>query len=116
MVTSGKVHSSSIGLYEPIMMFFDMYNSFSTFQQMIDDVFSDEMHGGFLVIYMDDLMVFTHGISKVEHVKLVEHILQKLRENNLFIKPSKCMFFVKSMNFLRMTVSKDSISMDSAKV
>src|SRR5438309_7433368 len=105
-----------IGSYEPIIMFFGMCNSPSTFQQMMNDVFSDEMHEGFLVIYMDDLMIFTHGIPKVEHVKLVHCILQKLRENNLSMKPSKCTLFVKSMDFLEMTVSKDSVSMDPAKV
>src|SRR5437660_6317168 len=44
--------------YEPIIMFFRMYNSSSTFQQMMNNVFSDEMHERFLVIYMNDLMIF----------------------------------------------------------
>src|SRR5437588_5810290 len=64
-----------IGSYEPVVMFFGMCNSLSTFQQMMNDIFSDEMHEGFLVIYMDDLMIFTHDMSKAEHVKLVKWIL-----------------------------------------
>ena len=64
-----------IGLYKPVIMFFGMCNSPSTFQQMMNGMFSDKMHEGFLVIYMDDLMIFTHGIPKVEHVELVKHIL-----------------------------------------
>src|SRR5438445_569660 len=94
-----------IGSYEPVVMFFRMCNSPSIFQQMMNDMFSDEMHKGFLVIYMDDLMVFTQDMSKAEHAKLVKHILQNLRENDLFIKPSKCTFFANSMNFLGMTMS-----------
>ena len=43
---------------------------------MMNDMFSDEMHEGFLVIYMDDLIIFTCGISKAKHAKLVKHILQ----------------------------------------
>src|SRR5947209_5615966 len=50
------VFITSIGLYEPTAMFFSMCNSPSTFQQMMSNVFSDEMHEGFLVIYMDDFM------------------------------------------------------------
>ena len=109
------VFVTSIGSYEPIMMFFGMYNSPSTFQQMMNDMFSNEMHKGFLMIYMDDLMIFT-CVPKVEHVKLVKHILQKLQENDLFIKPSKCIFFAKSVDFLGMTMSEDGVSMDPAKV
>src|SRR5437588_11738220 len=55
-----------IGSYEPIIMFFRMCNSPSMFQQMMNDMFSDEMHECFLVIYMDDLMIFTQDMSKVE--------------------------------------------------
>src|SRR5947209_19538044 len=66
--------------YEPVVMFFGMYNSPSTFQQMMNNIFCDEMHEGFLVIYMDDLMIFTCSIPKAEHASLVKWILQKLRE------------------------------------
>ena len=52
-----------------------MCNSPSTFQQMMNDVFSDEMHKIFLVIYMDDLLIFTCGTPKAKHAKLVHHIL-----------------------------------------
>ena len=55
-------------------MFFRMCNSLSTFQQMMNDIFSDEMHKGFLVIYMDDLMIFTCDMSKAEYAKLVKWI------------------------------------------
>ena len=61
-----------IGSYEPVVMCFGMYNSPSMFQQMMKDVFSDEMHEGFLIIYMDDLMIFTCDISKAKHAKLVK--------------------------------------------
>src|SRR5438309_1946592 len=95
-----------IGSYEPVVMFFRMCNSLSTFQQMMNDIFSDEMHEGFLVIYMDDLLIFMHDMSQAEHIKLVKHRLQKLRDNDLFMKPSKCTFFAKSMDFLGIIMSK----------
>ena len=49
--------------YELVVMFFRMCNSPSTFQQMMNDVFSDEMHEGFIVIYMEDLLIFTCDMS-----------------------------------------------------
>src|SRR5438445_530569 len=97
-------------------MFFGMCNSPSMFQQMMNDIFLDKMHEGFMVIYMDDLLIFMHDMSHGDHAKLVKCILKKLRENNLFIKPSKCTFFAESVNFLRMMVSKNGVSMDPAKV
>src|SRR5438309_1584457 len=97
-------------------MFFGMCNSLSMFQQMMNDVFLDEMHEGFIVIYMDDLLIFTRDMSRGDHAELIKHILKKLRENDLFVKPSKCIFFAKSVDFLGMTMSKDSVSMDLAKV
>src|SRR5437660_12050910 len=54
-----------IGSYEPVVMFFRMCNSLSTFQQTMNDIFSNEMHEGFLVIYMDVLMIFIHGTSSL---------------------------------------------------
>ena len=47
---------------------------------------------------------------------MVKGILKKLRHNDLFMKPSKCTFFAKSMDFLGMTVSKDGVSIDLTKV
>lgn len=103
-----------IGSYEPIVMFFRMCNSSSTFQQMMN-MFCDEMHEEFLVIYMD-LMIFIRGISHAKHAKLIKCILQKLCDNDLFVKPSKCTFFVELVDFLGMMVSKDGMSMDPIKI
>src|SRR4029077_6008627 len=47
------------GAYEPLVMFFGMCNSPSTFQQMMNEVFLDIIYEGVLVIYMDDLLVCT---------------------------------------------------------
>src|SRR5438445_7640094 len=46
----------------------------------------------------------------------VYSILQKLRENNLFLKPSKCKFFKEKIEFLGMVISKDGIQTSTNKV
>ena len=38
-------------------MFFGMYNSLATFQAFMDDLFGDYIMEGWLVIYMDDLLI-----------------------------------------------------------
>ena len=73
---------------------------------------------GCLVIFMDNLLVFTKRLIQEVHIAKVYSVLQKLRENNLFLKPSKSEFFKEKIEFLGMVVSKDGIqtSMDKVKV
>ena len=45
------------GLFEPTVMFFGLCNSPATFQNMMDYMFSNMIAQGFLIIYMDDLLI-----------------------------------------------------------
>jgi hypothetical protein len=64
------------GLYEPTVMFFGLCNAPATFQAMMNDIFSDYIAEGWLVIYMDDLLIFSAD-SKV-HTERTAKILQRL--------------------------------------
>ena len=46
------------GLFEPTMMFFGLTNSPATFQQFMNNYFCDMITEGWLVIYMDDLLIY----------------------------------------------------------
>ncbi|MBW0511345.1 hypothetical protein O181_051060 [Austropuccinia psidii MF-1] len=59
-------------------------------------------------------MVFSS--SEEEHVKHVASVLQRLRDNNLFSKASKCVFHALSVEYLGYVVSSDGLKMDSSKV
>src|SRR5205807_8708407 len=45
------------GLFEPLVMYFGLTNSPATFQAMMDDIFREEMLQGWLMDYMDDLLI-----------------------------------------------------------
>jgi Reverse transcriptase (RNA-dependent DNA polymerase) len=47
-------------LFEPTVMFFGLTNSPATFQTMMDTIFAEELLLGWLVIYMDDILIATH--------------------------------------------------------
>jgi len=47
------------GLFEPTIMFFGLCNSPATFQHMMDNVFIKQLDGGWLLIYMDDILIAT---------------------------------------------------------
>ncbi|MBW0515357.1 hypothetical protein O181_055072, partial [Austropuccinia psidii MF-1] len=54
--------------------------------------------------------------SEEEHVKHVASVLQRLRDNNLFSKASKCVFHASSVEYLSYVFSSDGLKMDSSKV
>ncbi|KAF8628194.1 hypothetical protein AX14_011262 [Amanita brunnescens Koide BX004] len=95
-------------------MFFGLTNSPATFQTMMNNIFRKEITEGWVVIYMDDIVV--HLKDMYEHQKHVSRILQILRENKLSLKPEKCWFNKEEIEFLGIIVSKDSVKMDPAKV
>jgi hypothetical protein len=102
------------GLFEPLVMFFGLTNSPATFQTMMNDIFREEIAEGWVVIYMDDILVFSK--NQKEHEKHVSRILEKLREHKLSLKPEKCWFDKQEIEFLGLIISKNSIKMDKAKV
>ena len=47
------------GLFEPTVMFFGLTNSPATFQMMMNTIFEEELHEGWLIIYMDNMLIAT---------------------------------------------------------
>lgn len=83
------VFKTNRSLYELNIMFCGLTNSPATFQTMMDDLFCEEVMQGWLLTYIVDILVFTNG-SREDHLKKVALILQKLLDNDLFLKPEKC--------------------------
>jgi hypothetical protein len=81
---------------------------------MMNEIFSDM--ADVMVIYIDDLMIYTKTDDIQEHERLVKKVLKRLEEHDLFAKPEKCTFGVKEVEFLGMIVSREGIKMDDSKV
>jgi len=103
------------GLFKPTVMFFGLTNSPATFQTMMDEIFKEEVTRGNLFIYMDDILIATTG-SLGEHCSKVAHVLTKLRNNDLFLKPEKCHFHKEEVEYLGVIVGKGQVKMDPIKV
>ncbi|MBW0507227.1 hypothetical protein O181_046942 [Austropuccinia psidii MF-1] len=101
------------GIYEYLGMPFSLTNAPASFQNLVNDIFSDFMHI-FFVVYLDDIMVFSR--SEDRNVKHVASVLQGLRDNNLFSKASKFVFHSSSVEYLGYVVSSDDLKMDSSNV
>jgi hypothetical protein len=68
----------------------------------------------FVVVFINDILVYSR--SAEEHTEHLHLALQKLRENRLYAKLSKCEFWMKEVAFLGYIILKGGISMDPNKV
>ena len=64
--------------------------------------------------FMDDVLVGTE--DKKKHNNVVEKILRRMKANNLYLKPEKCMWKVKEIDFLELVIEADGIKMQKEKV
>jgi hypothetical protein len=103
------------GLFEPTVMFFGLTNSSATFQIMMDEIFKNEVATGDVIIYMDDILIAT-AESLDNHKRKVFHVLQKLFLNDLFLKPEKCHFHKKEVEYLGIIVGNGQVKMNPVKV
>jgi len=76
------------GSFEPTVMFFGLTNSPATFQAMINDLLSDLVVEEKIAVFIDDVMVAME--TEEGHDEIVEEVLRRLEENDLFVKPEKC--------------------------
>ncbi|SJL16274.1 uncharacterized protein ARMOST_19794 [Armillaria ostoyae] len=102
------------GLFEPTVMFFGLTNSPATFQWMMNDIFKDLISEGKVTIYLDDILIFTKDLE--EHRHTIRRVLQRLRENKLFLKAEKCEFEVLETEYLGVIISKGQVRMDPVKL
>jgi hypothetical protein len=66
------------------------------------------------VVFIDDILIYSKSDSDhEEHLRLV---LQKLQDNQLYAKYSKCEFWIDEVSFLGHIISNGGISVDPAKV
>jgi hypothetical protein len=68
----------------------------------------------FVVVFIDDILIYSKDDS--EHKEHLRMVLQKLRDNQLYAKFTKCDFWLDEVHFLRHIISKGGIAVDPAKV
>lgn len=101
------------GLYEPLVMFFGMCNAPATFQKMMNDIFKELIEKGKIIVYMDDILIFTE--TEEEHWEIVRQVLALLSKHKLSLKVAKCEFCKPEIPFLGMIIGHKEIRMDPKK-
>ena len=92
---------------------FGLTNTLASFMCLMNTILSNYLDK-FVVVFIDDILIYSK--NEQEHKEHLRIFLQVLREQQFFVKFSKCDFFKDNIQYLRHVVSKDGISVDLDKV
>jgi len=101
------------GLFEFQVMPFGLTNAPSTFQDMMNHIFSDMLDIGVLT-YMDDILIYAD--TKKRHDNTVREVLRRLQENGLAVSPEKCVWKTQEVEFLGYIIGQEGIKISQGKV
>jgi len=91
-----------------------MTNSPAIFQAMINKILRDMINEEKVAAFVDDVLVGTE--TEEGHDEIVEEVLRKLEENNLYVKLEKCAWKVRKIGFLGIVIKPSGIEMEKEKV
>jgi len=106
--------TTHVGSFEPVVMFFRMTNSPATFQAMMNEILRDMINEGKVATFVDDVLVGTE--TEEGHNKIVVKVLKRLEENDLYVKPEKCVWKVRKIPFLGVVMGEGKVEMEEEKV
>ncbi|MBW0525933.1 hypothetical protein O181_065648 [Austropuccinia psidii MF-1] len=101
-------------IYEYLRMPFGIKNAPSHYQRVINTIFPTELSEGWLIIYVDDIIICSDSWSL--HLERLARVLHKAAEVNMKISLKKCNFGFEELKALGHVVSGLSLGIDKNKV
>ncbi|MBW0563955.1 hypothetical protein O181_103670 [Austropuccinia psidii MF-1] len=102
------------GVYEYLRIPFRIKNAPSHFQIMMNEIFPEELSEGWLIIYIDDIIICSKTWE--EHIYRLSRVLTKIQSVKMKISLKKCHFGFKELKALGHVVSGLSLGIDKNKV
>ncbi|GBG86965.1 hypothetical protein CBR_g44419 [Chara braunii] len=101
------------GLYEFTVMPFGLTNALATFQSLMDKVLREQI-GRFVVVYLDDILIFSKSME--EHLKHLEEVLAILKKTQLHLNLEKSEFGKDSVIYLGHPLSAAGLEPEATKI
>lgn len=101
------------GSYEWLVMPFGLTNAPATFCTLMNRIFHPYLDQ-FVVVYLDDIVIYSNSME--EHAEHLRTIFRVLRENELYVKKSKCTFGTEEVSFLGHVIGHGQLKMDEGKI
>ena len=103
-----------VGSFELTVMFFGMINLPAIFQTMMNGILRDMINKEKVAAFVDNVLVGTE--TEKGHNEIVEEVLKRLDENDLYVKPEKCVWKVQRIGFLGVIIGPNGVEMEKEKV
>ena len=88
-------------------MFFEITNLPATFQAIMNEILRNLINKGKVATFVDNILVETE--TEEGYDEIMEEILRRLEENDLYIKPEKCIWKVRKIGFLGVVIGPNGI-------
>ena len=92
---------------------FGLMNARATFQRAMDIAFAEEKDR-FVVVYMDDIIVYS--TYNTEHIKHLEKFFLKCKKYGISLNPRKSNFALEEGKLLGQIISNDGINIDPERI
>ena len=99
--------------YEFLIMPFGLTNAPTTFMDLMNHVFQPYVDR-FVVVFIDDILVYSK--DREDHDTHLRVVLETLRKEQLYVKLSKCKFWLREVSFIGHIVSEEGIRVDLKKI
>jgi len=97
-------------LYGNMRMPFGLSNAPATFQRLMNDILFLEIQDGFVLVYLDDILIFSSNPQ--DHISHIARVFEKLHARNVQVKLPKCEFAQRKVKYLGFIIGEGSISAD----
>ncbi|GKE35669.1 putative reverse transcriptase domain-containing protein, partial [Tanacetum coccineum] len=101
------------GHYEFQVMQFGLTNAPAVFMDLMNRVCKPYLDK-FVIVFIDDILIYSR--NKEEHANHLRIILELLKKEELYVKFSKCDFWISIMQFLGYLIDSQGLHVDPAKI
>ena len=110
---SKTAFTSRHGHFEWLVLPMGLTNAPAEFMAMMENTFREELNK-FVLVFLDDILVYSRTLE--EHQQHLQVVLERLRQQKLYAKLSKCCFFRREVEFLGHFVGRTGVRMVEGKV